>query len=84
MLHKTAFLVPRDIDCCSRNSSLLVTGTAALVGYIMFPMHATWMYKVTRLRPYHGAINKSHATNNKEQANNIATGKKNPSGRLRG
>jgi hypothetical protein len=34
--------------------------------------------KVTRLRPYHGAINKSHVTSNKEQANNRATGKKNP------
>jgi hypothetical protein len=38
---------------------------------------ANWN-KVTRLRPYHGAINKSHATTNKEQANNTATGKKNP------
>jgi hypothetical protein len=40
--------------------------------------------KVTRLRPYHGAINKSHATTNKEQANNRATGKKKPGGVLRG
>jgi hypothetical protein len=34
------------------------------------------MNKVTRLRPYHGAINKSQATTNKEQANKSATGKK--------
>jgi hypothetical protein len=40
--------------------------------------------RVTRLRPYHGAINKAHATTNQEQASNRATGKKNPSGVLRG